>query len=54
MTYGDFLVSLTKLIQIGFTFIDNHNRVYWVYLLKEKYEVHDVYINFLLMIQTQF
>ena len=32
------------------TFIDNHNRVCWVYLLKEKYEVVGVFKQFHKMI----
>lgn len=36
------------------TFIDDHTRVCWVYLLKEKTEVRNVFQNFHSMIQTQF
>lgn len=35
------------------TFINDHTQVYWVYLLKEKTEVPNVFINFHLMIKTQ-
>ena len=36
------------------TFIDDHTRVCWVYLLKEKNEVSQIFIDFYTMIQTQF
>ncbi|CAL5338710.1 unnamed protein product [Camellia sinensis] len=36
------------------TFIDDHTRICWVYLLKDKSEVRSVFINFYAMIQTQF
>ncbi|KAG8502903.1 hypothetical protein CXB51_000532 [Gossypium anomalum] len=36
------------------TFIDNHTRVCWIYLLKEKSEVSRVFQSFHLMIRTQF
>ncbi|GMI70512.1 hypothetical protein HRI_000720500 [Hibiscus trionum] len=36
------------------TFIDDHTRVCWVYLLKEKSEVYRVFQNFHSMIRTQF
>ncbi|KAG8488956.1 hypothetical protein CXB51_016958 [Gossypium anomalum] len=36
------------------TFIDDHTRVCWVYLLKEKSEVSRVFQNFHSMIRTQF
>ena len=36
------------------TFIDDHTRTCWVYLLKDKSEVRSVFINFYVMIQTQF
>ncbi|KAG8499488.1 hypothetical protein CXB51_005964 [Gossypium anomalum] len=36
------------------TFIDDHTRVCWIYLLKEKSEVSRVFQNFHLMIRTQF
>ncbi len=36
------------------TFIDDHTRVSWVYLLKEKSEVEHVFKTFYTMVQTQF
>ena len=36
------------------TFIDNHTRICWVYLLKDKSEVRTVFFSFYAMIQTQF
>lgn len=36
------------------TFIDDHTRLCWVYLLKDKTKVHTVFVNFHTMIQTQF
>ena len=36
------------------TFIDDHTRVCWVYLLKDKTEVRSVFVKFHSMIQTQF
>ena len=33
--------------------IDNHTRVAWVYLLKEKHEVESMFKNFYNMVQTQ-
>ena len=36
------------------TFIDDHTRVYWVYLMKEKLEVELVFKNFSNMIENQF
>lgn len=36
------------------TFIDDHTRVTWVFLLKEKSEAEMVFKNFYNMIQTQF
>ncbi|KAK4254159.1 hypothetical protein QN277_020331 [Acacia crassicarpa] len=36
------------------TFIDDHTRVSWVYLLKDKTEVYQTFLNFHSMIQTQF
>lgn len=36
------------------TFIDDYTRDCWVYLLKEKFEVRDAFINFHLMIQIWF
>lgn len=34
------------------TFIDDHTRICWVYMLKEKTDVRSVFINFHLMVQT--
>eukprot|EP00261_Vitis_vinifera_P034034 XP_019075277.1 PREDICTED: uncharacterized protein LOC100267868 isoform X5 [Vitis vinifera] len=36
------------------TFIDDHTRLCWVYLLTDKTEVRSVFLNFHSMIQTQF
>jgi hypothetical protein len=36
------------------TFIDDHTRIYWVYLLKEKSEVGQTVKNFYKMVQTQY
>ena len=36
------------------TFIDDHTHLCWVYLLKEKYDVRSIFMNFHSMIQTQF
>ena len=36
------------------TFIDDHTRLCWVYLLKEKSNVHSIFMNFHSMIQIQF
>ena len=36
------------------TFIDDHTRVTWVFLMKEKSEVGQIFQNFNRMIQTQF
>ena len=36
------------------TFIDDHTRLCWVYLLTDKTEVRSVFMNFRSMIQTQF
>lgn len=36
------------------TFIDDHTRLCWVYLLKEKIDVRSVFVNFHSMVQTQF
>ena len=36
------------------TFIDDHTRLRWVYLLTDKTEVRSVFMNFHSMIQTQF
>ena len=35
-------------------FIDDHTRVTWVFLLKEKFDAETVFINFYNMVQTQF
>ncbi|RDY14205.1 hypothetical protein CR513_00766, partial [Mucuna pruriens] len=36
------------------TFIDDYTRLSWVYLMKEKYEVETIFINFYIMVQSQF
>ena len=36
------------------TFIDDHMRLSWVYLMKEKSEVETIFKNFYTMVQTQF
>ena len=36
------------------TFIDDHTRITWVYLLREKSETYQVFQNFNSMIQTRF
>lgn len=54
MTYRVLLELLIAHTGWFITFIDDHNRVCWVYLLKEKYEVRSLFINFHSMIQTQF
>ena len=36
------------------TFIDDHTRLSWVYLLKEKSEAEHVFKNFYNMVETQF
>ncbi|RDY14078.1 hypothetical protein CR513_00907, partial [Mucuna pruriens] len=36
------------------TFINDHTQLSWVYLMKEKSEVETIFINFYIMVQTQF
>ena len=36
------------------TFIDNHTRLSWVYLMREKYDVKTIFKKFYTMVQTQF
>ena len=36
------------------TFIDDHTRITWVYLLKEKYDVEQAFKDFYNMVKTQF
>lgn len=36
------------------TFINDHTGTHWVYLLKEKIDVRDIFTNFYKMIKTQF
>ena len=36
------------------SFVDDHNRVTWIYLMKEKLEAGPIFKNFHNMIQTQF
>ena len=41
-------------VRVYITFIDDHTRLCWVYLLTDKTEVRSVFLNFHSMIQTQF
>ena len=52
--WGPSLVKINIGVDWYITFIDNHNRVCWVYLLKEKYEVVGVFKQFHKMILNQF
>ena len=36
------------------SFVDDHTRLTWVFPMKEKYEVGQIFQNFNSMIQTQF
>ena len=54
MIYGDHLGLVDLLEKNGFTLIDEHTRISWVYLLKDKSETKQVIRDFNMMIQTQF
>ena len=52
--WGASRVSTLKGKRWFVTIIDDHTRVTWVFLLKEKSEVENVFRNFYTMVQTQF
>ena len=54
MIYGDPHVPLIGHKKWFITFIDDHTRLCWVYLLTDKTEVRSIFMNFHSMIQTQF
>ena len=52
--WGPSRISSTTNKNWFITFTDDHTRVCWVYLLKEKSEVKDIFRQFHTMVKTQF